>query len=71
MEPEAAKSMLKGKSDNLLSSFYISYNMLLNSQRLEDIDPEYILARTLLQFQKESTIPEFMQAHQAQLEKYE
>lgn len=34
MEPEAAKSMLKGSSDNLKSSFYISYNMLLNSQRL-------------------------------------
>ncbi len=34
MEPEIAKDMLKGKSDDLLSSFYINYNMLLNSQRL-------------------------------------
>ncbi len=34
IEPEVAKSMLKGSSDNLLSSFYINYHMLLNSQRL-------------------------------------
>jgi ATP-dependent RNA helicase DOB1 len=34
LEPEIAKDMLKGKSDDLNSSFYINYNMLLNSQRL-------------------------------------
>lgn len=49
--------MLKGNSDNLLSSFYINYHMLLNSQRLEDIDVEYILARSLLQFQQDAAIP--------------
>lgn len=49
--------MLKGHSDNLLSSFYINYHMLLNSQRLEDIDVEYILARSLLQFQQDAEIP--------------
>lgn len=49
--------MLKGNSDNLLSSFYINYNMLLNSQRLEDIDAEYILARSLLQFQQDAALP--------------
>lgn len=57
MEPEVAKGMLKGHSDNLLSSFYINYHMLLNSQRLEDIDVEYILARSLLQFQQDAEIP--------------
>lgn len=34
MEIDIAKAMLKGHSDNLLSSFYINYHMLLNSQRL-------------------------------------
>lgn len=38
MEIDIAKAMLKGHSDSLLSSFYINYHMLLNSQRLEDID---------------------------------
>lgn len=49
--------MLKGRSDNLLSSFYININMLLNAQRLEDIDQDYILARSFLQFQHEAKLP--------------
>lgn len=57
MEPEIAKGMLRGNSDNLNSSFYINYHMLLNSQRLEDIDVEYILARSLLQFQQDTEVP--------------
>lgn len=57
MEKDVAKAMLKGHSDNLLSSFYINYHMLLNSQRLEDIDLEYILARSLLQFQQDAQLP--------------
>ena len=57
MEPDVASSILKGHSDDLLSSFYISYHMLLNSQRMEDIDLEYILARSLLQFQQEQVLP--------------
>jgi superfamily II RNA helicase len=55
--------MLKGKSDDLLSSFYINYNMLLNSQRLEDIDSDYILSRSLLQFQHESKLPAVIASH--------
>ena len=55
--------MLKGKSDNLVSSFYISYNMLLNSQRLEDIDPDFILSRTLLQHQQEATLPKLYDSY--------
>lgn len=57
MEQEVAKAMLKGHSDSLFSSFYINYHMLLNSQRLEDIDLEYILARSLLQFQQDTQLP--------------
>ncbi len=57
MEQDVAKAMLKGHSDSLYSSFYINYHMLLNSQRLEDIDLEYILARSLLQFQQDAQLP--------------
>lgn len=63
MEIDIAKAMLKGHSDNLLSSFYINYHMLLNSQRLEDIDLEYILARSLLQFQQDSQLPALKQVY--------
>jgi len=50
MEPEIAKDMLKGKSDRLNSSFHLSYNMLLNSLRIEDIDIEFIVKRSFHQF---------------------
>lgn len=43
LEPEAAKSILKGQSDPLNSSFHLGYNMLLNMMRIEDIHPEDIL----------------------------
>jgi ATP-dependent RNA helicase DOB1 len=50
MEPEIAKSMLKGQSDPLNSAFHLNYHMLLNSMRIEDTDPEYIIRRSLHQF---------------------
>lgn len=50
MEPEIAKAILKGKADPLISSFHLSYNMLLNSLRLEDTEPEYIIRRSFHQF---------------------
>jgi superfamily II RNA helicase len=67
MEHDVAKNMLKGKSDDLLSSFYLNYHMLLNSQRLEDIDVEYILTRSLLQFQQESKLPQLIAEHKAKV----
>jgi ATP-dependent RNA helicase DOB1 len=42
--------MLKGVSDPLNSAFHLSYNMLLNSMRIEDTDPEFIIRRSLHQF---------------------
>ena len=70
LEPEIAKGFLKGKSDDLNSSFYINYNMLLNSQRLEDIDPDYILARSFLQYQHESKLPTMIDEHKKKLAEY-
>ena len=70
MEQDSAKNMLKGNSDDLLSSFYINYNMLLNSQRLEDLDPDYILARSLLQYQHESKLPKMIEEHKQKVDSY-
>jgi ATP-dependent RNA helicase DOB1 len=58
MEPEVAKGMLKGKADPLNSSFHLNYNMLINSMRIEDSDPEYIIRRSFHQFQSDRTLPE-------------
>jgi ATP-dependent RNA helicase DOB1 len=57
MEPAVCKGILYGEPDPLNSSYRISYNMLLNMMRVEDVDPEYLLRASFHQFQKEKEIP--------------
>jgi ATP-dependent RNA helicase DOB1 len=40
MEPDVCKDILYGAPNPLNSSYHISYNMLLNLMRVEDVDPE-------------------------------
>mmetsp|Transcript_4322 Transcript_4322/g.4083 ORF Transcript_4322/g.4083 Transcript_4322/m.4083 type:complete len:140 (-) Transcript_4322:1456-1875(-) len=40
LEPEVAKSIFKGNSDPLYSTFHLGYNMLLNMMRAEGVRPE-------------------------------
>lgn len=51
MEPETAKSIVKGSPDPLYSAFHLKYSMLLNMLRLEDSSPEKMIQRTFCQFQ--------------------
>lgn len=46
-----------GDPDPLNSSYRISYNMLLNMMRVEDVDPEYLLRASFHQYQQESEAP--------------
>ena len=57
MEPAVCKGILYGDPDPLNSSYRISYNMLLNMMRVEDVDPEYLLRASFHQFQQESEVP--------------
>lgn len=57
MEPDVAKNMLKGGSDNLYSAFHLSYNTLLNLLRVEAINPEELLSKSFLQYQNEQALP--------------
>ena len=57
MEPDVAKSMIYGASDPLLSSYHVSYNMVLNMLRVEDADPENLLKLSFLQYQQELAAP--------------
>ncbi|CAB9508390.1 viralicidic activity 2-like 2 [Seminavis robusta] len=57
MEPTACKDMLYGQTETLNSSYKISYNMLLNLMRVEDVDPEYMLRASFYQFQREQDAP--------------
>ena len=55
---KASRSVLKGQADPLNSAFHLTYNMVLNLLRVEEINPEYMLERSFYQFQNYSTIPE-------------
>ena len=57
MEPSVCKGILYGDPDPLNSSYRISYNMLLNLLRVEDVDPEYLLRASFHQYQQESEAP--------------
>ena len=52
------KNLVQGKADPINSAFHLTYNMVLNLLRVEQIDPEYILERSFFQFQNFSSIPE-------------
>jgi superfamily II RNA helicase len=41
--------------------------MLLNAQRLEDIDPDYILARSFLQYQNDTKLPKIILEHKKKI----
>ncbi|GMH55832.1 hypothetical protein TrST_g2438 [Triparma strigata] len=67
MEPAVCKGILYGDPDPLNSSYHISYNMLLNMMRVEDVDPEFLIRASFHQYQQESEAP----ALDAQAEEYE
>ena len=59
MEPDVARTMLKGEPDVLNSAFHLTYSMILNLMRVEGISPEYILERSFFQFQNSEALPAF------------
>lgn len=52
VEPNTLKQLTGGGADVLLSSFHLTYNMVLNLLRVEDIDPEFMMKRSFAQFQR-------------------
>ena len=69
MDPAVCKDILYGAPDPLNSSYRISYNMLLNLMRVEDVDPEYLLRASFHQFQREQAAPALLiQAEELEME---
>lgn len=58
IEPQTAKSIMSGTSEPLRSTFKLGYNMLLNLMRSEEANPEYVIGRSLAQFQADRSRPE-------------
>lgn len=61
MSPAVGKELIKGKADPINSAFYLTYNMVLNLLRVEDVNPEYMLQHSFYQFQHYSEIPKYLE----------
>ena len=48
---------LQGQADPLNSAFHLTYNMVLNLLRVEEVNPEIMLERSFYQFQNYAAIP--------------
>ncbi|CAH8657468.1 unnamed protein product [Schistosoma rodhaini] len=57
MTSELAHQIMMGPPPPLNSAFHITYNMLLNLLRVEEINPEYMMERSFCQFQNFSSLP--------------
>ncbi|KAG2466012.1 MTREX helicase, partial [Polypterus senegalus] len=57
MSPVVGKQLLKGSADPLNSAFHLTYNMVLNLLRVEEINPEYMLEKSFYQFQHYRAVP--------------
>ncbi|XP_077944178.1 exosome RNA helicase MTR4 [Gasterosteus aculeatus] len=57
MSPKVGKQLLKGSADPLNSAFHLTYNMVLNLLRVEEINPEYMLEKSFYQFQHYRALP--------------
>lgn len=66
-EPDQLRTLMSGGADTLHSSFHLTYNMVLNLMRVEDVDPEFMMTRSLFQFQRERNRPQ-LEARAAELE---
>lgn len=51
------REIVKGAPDPINSAFHLTYNMVLNLLRVEEINPEYMLERSFYQFQNQTAIP--------------
>lgn len=54
--------LFQGSADPLNSAFHLTYNMVLNLLRVEEINPEYMLEKSFYQFQHYRTIPEIVES---------
>ena len=61
MSPSVGKDLIKGKPDAINSAFHLTYNMVLNLLRVEDVNPEYMLQNSFYQFQHYAEVPNLLE----------
>ncbi|KAI1289648.1 ATP-dependent RNA helicase mtr4 [Halotydeus destructor] len=60
MSPAVGKDLVKGKPDAINSAFHLTYNMVLNLLRVDDVNPEYMLQHSFFQFQSYAKVPDLL-----------
>ena len=50
-------SCKQGQADPLNSAFHLTYNMVLNLLRVEEVNPEIMLEKSFHQFQNYASVP--------------
>ncbi|XP_044753460.1 exosome RNA helicase MTR4-like [Coccinella septempunctata] len=68
--PEGCRDIVKGSPDPINSAFHLTYNMVLNLLRVEEINPEYMLERSFYQFQNQTAIPGLHKEYERRLQEY-
>merc|ERR1712088_697058 len=58
MNPSIGRELVKGAPDPINSAFHLTYNMVLNLLRVEEVNPEFMMERSFHQFQNYSNIPQ-------------
>ncbi|XP_065174077.1 exosome RNA helicase MTR4 [Atheta coriaria] len=65
------REIVKGQPDPINSAFHLTYNMVLNLLRVEEINPEYMLERSFYQFQNQAAIPGLYDDYEKVKQKYD
>ncbi|KAI3642368.1 hypothetical protein MP228_011923 [Amoeboaphelidium protococcarum] len=65
LEPDVAKTMLKGEPDVLNSAYHLTYSMILNLMRIEGLSPQYMLERSFYQYQHSDNVPHLLEQVQS------
>ncbi|XP_070495125.1 exosome RNA helicase MTR4 [Chironomus tepperi] len=68
VSPATGREIVQGKPNAINSAFHLTYNMVLNLLRVEEINPEYMIERSFFQFQNQSNIPDLYKKVQKKLE---
>ncbi|KAJ0182390.1 hypothetical protein K1T71_001759 [Dendrolimus kikuchii] len=71
VSPTVVKGMIQGKADPINSAFHLTYNMVLNLLRVEEINPEYMLERSFFQFQNQAAIPDLVDKVKVKQKEYD
>ncbi|VDQ14996.1 unnamed protein product [Trichobilharzia regenti] len=61
MSSDVAHRIMRGPAPPLNSAFHITYNMLVNLLRVEEINPEFMMEKSFCQFQNYASLPEISQ----------